>query len=164
MTARGTRSQNGWTVISQSYTREWTIAGRTFPVRRGCAGFVLMHWAWYFTHNVEEILPGVDDWGWSLRRISGSEEWSNHASGTAIDLNADKHPQGIHNTFDAKLTERIRVRLADRYQNVIRWGGDYAGTVDEMHFEIVGNFKQTKALADVLHDTSIGKELRKIRS
>lgn len=164
LTNRGAVSQNGWSVISQSYVRNWTIGGRTLPVRRGAAGFVLAHWTWYFNFNIETLLPTYDDWGWALRRIAGSNEWSNHASGTAVDLNADAHPQGRRDTFTPTYAALIRERLGGKYDNLITWGGDYSTTVDEMHYEINGTYAQVKALADKLEKTNIGVELRKGQS
>lgn len=161
ITSRGMVSQNGWSVISQSYTKTWTIGGRQVPLRRGPAGFVLAHWIWYFNYNIEFLLPTYDDWGWALRRISGSDEWSNHASGTAVDLNADAHPQGRRDTFTPHFTEMIRTRLAGRYENLIKWGGDFHTSVDEMHYEITGTYSVVNALADKLENTNIGIELRK---
>lgn len=155
-------SQNGWSVIGPSFVHQWDIGGRILPLRNGVAGFCLAHWAWYFHHNVESLTPSFDDWGWALRRISGSDEWSNHASGTAEDLNSDAHPQGRRGTFTAAKTLQIRDRLAVHYGNRIKWGGDFRFSPDEMHYEINGSFKQIQALAAHLEQTNIGIELRKI--
>jgi hypothetical protein len=58
---------------------------------------------------------------------------SNHSSGTAIDLNATKHPLGKAGTFPLEKVAMIQA-LAKKYG--LRWGGDYRGRKDEMHFEI----------------------------
>ena len=71
---------------------------------------------------------------WILQRIRGStDRLSNHASGTAIDLNATRHPLGKVGTFPVEKVPMIRA-LAKKYG--LKWGGDYKGRVDEMHFEI----------------------------
>ncbi len=60
---------------------------------------------------------------------------SNHSSGTAIDLNAPRHPLGTSGTFSA--TQRSHIRsILNSCNGVVRWGGDYSGRKDEMHFEI----------------------------
>ena len=58
---------------------------------------------------------------------------SNHSSGTAIDLNATKHPLGKIGTFPAEKVPMIRA-LARKYG--LFWGGDYQQRKDEQHFEI----------------------------
>jgi hypothetical protein len=78
----------------------------------------------------------LDDWGYAYRAIRGQEDagnLSNHASGTAVDLNATKHPLGKRNTFTDEQEVKIRA-LAAKYG--CRWGGDYKNRADEMHFEI----------------------------
>jgi hypothetical protein len=141
------KSQNGWPVIQSESSlrlRMFHIPATTGAVflrlQNGHAGFVLAHYALWFAEEVETVFGGGDDFGWSPRRIEGSDEWSNHASATAEDLNASKHPQGQH-TFTAKMTDKVHARLAlPIYSTVegpaLRWGGDYHGTVDEMHVEV----------------------------
>jgi hypothetical protein len=66
--------------------------------------------------------------------VRGStDKLSNHASGTAIDLNATKHALGKVGTFPSEKVAMIRA-LAKKYG--LKWGGDYKGRADEMHFEI----------------------------
>ena len=73
--------------------------------------------------------------GHSYRVITGSTSLSNHSSGTAIDLNAPRHPLGTSGTFTATQRSHIRSILSS-CNGVVRWGGDYSGRKDEMHFEI----------------------------
>jgi hypothetical protein len=84
---------------------------------------------------VEPIDGGtLDDWGYCFRNVRGTtDKLSNHASGTAIDLNATKHPLGHAGTFTVMQTVLIQA-LCKKYG--IKWGGDYKGRKDEMHFEI----------------------------
>jgi hypothetical protein len=58
---------------------------------------------------------------------------SNHSSGTAIDLNAKDHPLGKAGTFPLEKVAMIQA-LAKKYS--LKWGGDYRGRKDEMHFEV----------------------------
>jgi len=98
-------------------------------------GPLLAAFAAEFHQLIEPIDEGTfDDWGYAFRMIRGStDKLSNHSSGTAIDLNATKHPLGKVGTFPAEKVPMIRA-LAKKYG--LRWGGDYKGRIDEMHFEI----------------------------
>jgi replication initiation and membrane attachment protein DnaB len=72
----------------------------------------------------------------------GSEKiMSNHSSGTAIDLNAIKHPLGKSNTFNKDQRNTINL-LITKYG--LTWGGNYKRRKDDMHFEIALNAKQVK--------------------
>lgn len=131
-------SQNGWPANSQAVTKMYLIPGTTRTVRleAGSGGALLVHFASWFHQNIEPIDVGpVDDWGYASRNIVGGSELSNHASGTAIDLNATKHPLAAVGTFSPAQAAAIRGQLGV-YGGCIRWGGDYTGRKDEMHFEI----------------------------
>lgn len=134
-------SQNGWSANDISQTTTYTIGnGRSIRLRRGDAGYLLTRFANWFDKNIEDIDAGqLDDWGYAERNIRGSETTvSNHASGTAMDLNATKHPLGVRGTFPKAKAAAIREHLKVVYGDVIRWGGDYVNRADEMHFEING--------------------------
>lgn len=135
-----TLSQNGWSANDISQTANYTIGnGRVVRLRRGDAGYLLKHFADWFDKNIEDIDQGADDWGYAERTIRGDATTvSNHASGTALDLNATKHPLGQRGTFTAAKAFKIRAQLKT-YQGAIRWGGDYTNRADEMHFEINTN-------------------------
>lgn len=133
-------SQNGYTANDEGLLQTWTIPGTTRRVRLrvGAPGGLLVHLAAWFHQHVEPIDTGeLDDWGYASRPIRGSAtELSNHASGTALDLNATKHPLGERGTFTSAQAAAIRAQLL-QYDGCIRWGGDYTKRADEMHFEIV---------------------------
>lgn len=132
-------SQNGYVANDISRTQSYTITGtaRAVRLRKGSPGAILVHFAAWFDKNVEDIEAGqLDDWGYAERPIRGGVELSNHASGTAIDLNSTKHPLGARDTFTKAQAAKIRAKLKD-YNGCIRWGGDYTNRADEMHFEIV---------------------------
>jgi hypothetical protein len=112
-------------------------------IRPGDVSVVLLEVARRFHEEVEPITGGVrDDWGWAYRPIRGKTTgFSNHASATAIDLNATQHPRGVEGTFTAAAEAgraRILADLVDEStgEPVVRWGEDYTTTVDGMHFEI----------------------------
>lgn len=147
------QSQNGYRANDIDRTKTWTIPGTTRQVRlhAGDAGWLLVHFAAWFHKNVESIDRGqLDDWGYAERPIRGSSTTlSNHASGTAIDLNAVRHPLGVRGTFTGRQVKAIRSQLRE-YDGVIRWGGDYQNRADEMHFEIVGDSDDVARVADRL--------------
>jgi hypothetical protein len=98
-----------------------------------------------FHKTIEPIDKGtLDDWGYAFRMIRGStDSLSNHSSGTAIDLNATKHPLGKENTFSPENAAKC-IALAKKYG--CKWGGTYRNRKDDMHFEIALKRKQTKEL------------------
>lgn len=138
------RSQNGWPVLEGNspdlYT--WRIPARNgafnLRLRRGAPGFVLATFALWFSENIEQVKGAtLDDWGWAAPKpIPGTTNYSNHCSGTAMDLNAERHVWRESGTFEsAQLVNAIHRKLR-QLNGVIRWGGDYQHTVDEMHWEI----------------------------
>ncbi|WP_296741469.1 M15 family metallopeptidase [Mesorhizobium sp.] len=64
------------------------------------------------------------------RKVRGSAtKWSNHAFGAAIDLNAAENGFGAgHGTMPQPVIDAFKRQGA-------RWGGDYRGRTDPMHFE-----------------------------
>jgi hypothetical protein len=87
----------------------------------------------------------ADDWGYNCRRIAGSDSWSWHAWGLAIDLNATKNPMGP--TLVTDMPSWID-EVAARYGIV--WGGNFNRRKDAMHFELHLSPHDAKELADRL--------------
>ena len=138
-------SQNGWTAYDRTLIERWEVPGGVLPLRKGAAGTVLVWLATQFHHRVEPLVwPGC--WGYAERTIVGSTVVSNHASGTAMDLNAPAHPLGAAGTFSAAQVAELR-RLLAECGGVIRWGGDYGVRKDEMHFEIIEGPAAVEAVA-----------------
>lgn len=136
--AQAATSQNGWPAGSTSAipVSGLSVGAATFPagVRSGEVRIVLGYVARRFDNEVEALVSGWC-WGHSYRVMSGSTSLSNHASGTAIDVNAPRHPLGASGTFSS--TQRSHIRsILNACDGVVRWGGDYSGRKDEMHFEI----------------------------
>jgi hypothetical protein len=133
----GAVSQNGWPLITTKdlAARTAALPAVTGRVRLGDVYTVLAYVADQFDKRVEPIRRKAS-WGWAYRAIRGATKWSNHASATAIDLNADRHPLGKHGTFNDAQVLAIHHILAE-VDHVVRWGGDYwPARPDEMHFEI----------------------------
>ena len=125
-------SQNGWPVYTSAPSGrcKW-ITERVAP---GDVETVFDYLGERFNSEVEKITVG-HSWGWANRDIRGSSSTSNHASATAIDLNAPNHGLGAVGTFSNAQEKKIRAILND-LGGSIRWGGDYNGRKDEMHFEV----------------------------
>jgi hypothetical protein len=157
-------SQNGWPVLasSSSLLHKWVIpgTGRHFVLRNGSAGFLLAHYILWHHERVEAISGGVwDEWGYAYRPIRGqSSGYSNHASGTAADVNATHYPLGLV-LMTATRAARIRVRLRRVLKGTIRWGGDYLNRKDQMHFEVNAPLSTCEALARQLMDTPRGRRI-----
>lgn len=148
-------SQNGYSVIDTvDDCGIYKIKdGLYLPLRKGNVGYVLSHFLKRFDREVE-ALGRTETFGYNKRRISGSIDWSNHASGTAADANASQHAYGLSNTFTRAELNDLRELLED-YDDVIKWGGDYRYTKDEMHFEIDKGPEEVKLLARRLRRNNI---------
>ena len=133
-----TTSYNGWTAGTrdQAGVVVRTVPGTSVALPVSVAAADVLVWvADQFNRKVEPLRPDWC-WGWANRTVRGSTTVvSNHASGTAIDLNAPKHPRGTANTFTPAQVQVIRAILEQA--KVVTWGGDYKRSpIDEMHFEI----------------------------
>jgi uncharacterized protein YukE len=150
----GAVSQNGWPVNPDRGMR--TIPGTNTRVNvvDGPGGDVLMHVLGQVNSRVENIDMNSDagehdDWGYADRNVRGSHDVSNHASATAVDVNATRHVLGATGTFNQNQISEIHNILGE-VDDVVRWGGDYTGRHDEMHFEIVGTPEEVARVAERL--------------
>jgi peptidoglycan hydrolase-like protein with peptidoglycan-binding domain len=145
-------SQNGYPANDPSLTQTFTVPGSAVKLRlrKGACGEVLTLIAAWVDSHVEDIdtRHGVrgydvpDDWGYAERLIRGGFSLSNHASGTAEDLNAVQHPLGATTTWSPAEIYEINHYLTTEWTDplthtvVVRWGQNYSGRKDGMHFEI----------------------------
>lgn len=93
-----------------------------------------------FHRRVDKITEPhpADDWGFYFRpNVNDPTQLSNHSSGTAIDLDATEHPNGVPTgrTFTNVQISEVH-KILSELEGTVRWGGDYTHTVDAMHFEI----------------------------
>lgn len=138
-TIRELTSPNGWPASEERKAlgiQSFAIPG--IKLKIACAKDVapiLVAFCKEFHELVEPIDQGqLDDWGFAFRMTRGSDKvLSNHSSGTAVDLNALKHPLGKSNTFTKEQCNIITL-LITKYG--LAWGGHYKKRKDEMHFEI----------------------------
>jgi len=134
------QSHNGWPAskdAAEIHIISVPIEGTKIKVR--CAKAVAPLIAGFckeFHELIEPIDEGsLDDWGYAFRMVRGStDKLSNHASGTAIDLNASRHILGKVGTFPAEKVPMIKA-LSKKYGLI--WGGsENWKRRDEMHWEI----------------------------
>lgn len=87
----------------------------------------------YYGHDQKVIdALGISKYAgaYNPRKVRGSKtKWSNHAYGAAIDLNASENGFGAgHGTMPQPVINAFK-------RQGFRWGGDYRGRTDPMHFE-----------------------------
>ena len=122
-------SHNGWPVITSGL---WPLPAVSGSVKAGPV-WVIMNWlAREYARRVEPI-ERKQSWGYAHRKIGGSTLWSNHASGTAADFNAPKHPlkTRAEQNFTPTQIRACEGILADA-GGVLRWLRGH----DPMHWEI----------------------------
>lgn len=83
----------------------------------------------------------LDDWSYNCRNIRGSNSTSEHARGTAIDVNATTNPMG--STLRTDMPWWVPV-VGKRWG--LRWGGAYSNRKDAMHYEFMGTKADAAAI------------------
>lgn len=159
-------SQNGFPGLMDGDHRlyTWTIPSKTGSIRirlrSGSTGFLIVHFILWWSEALEPVFGKVlDDWGWAYRPVRGAEVLSNHASGTAADINATKYPLGLDGMHPAD-QRKIRRRLPF-YRGCLRWGGDYRNRLDQMHIEIDQPLAKCEKVARLLMKTPRGRRIIK---
>ena len=110
-------SQNLWSVIPSSTSPLLTTIPKIIgKVRAGDVATIFTYLIARFDAEVEDVDAGQDDWGYAYRAIRGATSISNHASATAVDLNATRHPLGQVGTFTPEL-KHLRLQVRDVLQD-----------------------------------------------
>lgn len=156
-------SQNGYSVPLTTVSRAKTIHYYALPgghvgLRQGDAALILLYVANRFHREVQALQwPGV--WGFAVRPIRGQTSgYSNHASGTAMDLNAPHHPRQSYDRYRGFTDHQVHTihSILAATGHTVRWGGDYQSRpYDPMHFEINGSTAAVKAFADKLRKATM---------
>lgn len=138
-------SYNGWPASPNLPLRPLVVAGEAFVpgvLDDDDVWEVLRYVAQQMHERVEPIVRAdwhqMDDWGFNYRETTNADSLSCHASGTAIDYNATRHPFNVpaSRNFTTQQIATIHEIISDL---PIVWGGDYRNTPDAMHFEIMGS-------------------------
>jgi peptidoglycan hydrolase-like protein with peptidoglycan-binding domain len=131
-------SQNNYSANDRSVIVSYIVPGGRLALRKGPAGALLAEAVRRWHVEVEPLQwPGT--WGYAERPIRGSTTvLSNHASGTAADCCAPRHPLGTDPAANFRPGQIAAVRriVADS-DGCLRWGGDYVGRKDGMHLEVI---------------------------
>lgn len=109
-----------------------TADGSKFQVRKEVAPILLGFLNEIIGKGYRIAGDVLDDWGWYVRPIAGSNTLSNHSWGLAVDVNAHTNPMGsvLRTDMPGFVPE-----AAKRWG--LRWGGTYTRRPDAMHFEWV---------------------------
>lgn len=141
-------SYNGWRaspnrsdigVVDFTVTLDGVDIAFPSGVKAGAVATCFTYLVQQFHARVERVInPGC--WGYYFKTSANSASLiSCHSSGTAIDIDAPRHPNGqaASRSFSPAQIAQIRAILAE-LSGVIYWGGDAwnGGTPDSMHFEI----------------------------
>lgn len=151
-------SQNGWTANDRSVIASFTIPGTKTKIalRAGDVSVLILDFLGWWNREIEPIDGAtLDDWGYAERLIRGSATVvSNHASGTAGDANALRHPLGTRTLTKDQLA-KIKARI-DLYRGALRHGAFYTDRPDEMHVEINAGPQLVREVADDIRAGRLG--------
>lgn len=112
------------------------VAGKSFKVHRDAA-LPFKNLAEYF----DRVIEPLDEPGWegghNKRPIPGTEWWSEHAAGMAVDFNASQHGRvRSMSGFTAMQLQGIEWFLRNTASGrLMEWGGTW-NNVDWMHFQV----------------------------
>ncbi|MEU6341692.1 hypothetical protein ABZ883_12190 [Streptomyces sp. NPDC046977] len=132
----GSRSANGWQVLTADGARSQVIEGSGLPVRLagGAAATVLLYVARRFHYEIDQLRPGdVLGYRASSYRVREAFE-SNYLSGTALEIRPLAYPLNARGGFYPRELTVVRDILAE-LDGVVAWGGDFP-VPKESHFEI----------------------------
>jgi len=143
----------GWDVLDPGSNRLTSLSWITGKVRAGDAHTILNELGRRFNSEVETIRKDWS-WGYAKRPVRGASVASEHSAGVAVDFNAPAHGLGLSGTFSGAQVRAIH-KILDDLDGAVRWGGDYAGRKDEMHFELQGGVAKLAAVAKKINGGSI---------
>lgn len=139
-------SQNGWS--RNGSVRKYRVPGTKVDLwLNPTAAPLLLYAARRFYAEVAgpDYSP-TQAWGFARSGpIGNSGIYSNHESGSAIDLNATHYPWGsdrMGSNDESKCRSIVRA-----LGGAVRWGGDYHSKLDQMHWEI--NCSRAEAQAQI---------------
>lgn len=141
------RSYNGWPAFTNDRRKEFGVVPLVVYNVEFVGGILggdvhdVHEYFWrQFHERVERLMTEPGCWGQNYRPNRNADNLSCHASATASDGNAPKHPNGIaaSRNFSRAQIDEIHQILAEvpELAAVLHWGGDWTGTPDPMHVEI----------------------------
>ncbi|MER5433736.1 hypothetical protein [Streptomyces sp. NPDC002588] len=132
---RGSRSANGWRVLTSAEAQSHVIEGSGRPVRLagGAPAIILLHVARRFHYEIDQLRPGDVLGHRASHRVREAFE-SNYLSGTALEIRPLAYPLNARGGFYPHELTVIRDVLAE-LDGVVAWGGDFT-VPKESHLEI----------------------------
>lgn len=107
---------------------------------------------WLERERVAARVPPLSSSGGYVKRyIDGTTTWSNHSWGLAADFNAGTNPCAWNATTDMPQGTSEKAKSLG-----MRWGGDYTGRKDGMHFEFMGTPDVAARLVEALRPKPVG--------
>jgi len=151
------KSINGWTVLvpGSSLLSTKTIPGTTrrITMRRSVLPLFLAL-AYDYDDWLRSVDKGpLDDAGYAYRQARAANDFSNHASGTALDLNwRSEGAQGsaAGKAFFEDPEHRAKIEWLKTLYQVVDWGGDWRAR-DYMHWELSPGTTQAQVDAVIKH-------------
>mgnify|MGYP003382451227 FL=1 len=145
-------SLNGWQVPPHKL-KTFQVPGADRRVTLDVdAGRILTALAADYHRTVRPIDVGVwDEGGYNNRKARNANGYSNHASGTAVDLNWSEEG-ALNSAWGKRFFAQAKTRLAvaaikRRYGSVVQWGGDWRTLKDYMHWEIRPGTSRAKVVS-----------------
>jgi hypothetical protein len=129
----GSRSANGWQILTETTSYGIEGSGRSVRLAGGDAATILLHVARRFHYEIDQLREGDVHGHRSSFEVREPYE-SNYLSGTAIEIRPGAYPLGARDGFYPLELVVIRDILAE-LDGVVAWGGDFAKP-KESHFEI----------------------------
>lgn len=150
-----TPAQRGWkSDIDYGDKRLKSLPQITGQVLDGDVWVILNDLAERYDETVEAINK-AGSWGFTPKKIAGTQVLSYHAYALAVDFNASKRVQFYDTMTTAQKAAANKLR--GRYLGVVRWGGDFPkARLDQMHWEIIGTPAQVKRVADKIRAEQTG--------
>ena len=120
--------------LTRSQTVKIPVPGIQLNVRREVEALFIELVRWLTLERQRTGVPALSSVGGYIKRvISGTSTWSNHSWGLAADFNAATNPYARNGGTDMPPGTSEKAKSLG-----MRWGGDYAGKRDAMHFEFIG--------------------------
>jgi len=175
------KSLNGWPVLTPGSkllcTKQIPTVDRRLTMRCSVIRIFLALANDYddWVKTLDNDKKPVDDGAYNYRPARNANAWSNHASGTAIDLNWSQ--EGAQSSsagakFFAKPENKAKIEWLKTVYPILVWGGDWRAK-DYMHWELAPGTTQAdvdrliKKLGidenGIRHNGPDGKPLRKPR-
>lgn len=138
-------SLNGWAAIARrnSSLKTGTVPGTKTKITveaHALPVFLAFLSDWHHTVHPIEYKGDLGVDGWEYRKARMANAFSNHASGTAVDITYDWLKADRRRHMNASQIKAVH-HLLDKYvtssgKRIFGWGGDW-GALDEMHVELI---------------------------